>query len=140
MFEGADFFAVAKQLSGQVAAPAPESIQRTAIGRAYYACYSAARESFVASQVWQDKKKASHAAVRRAAQKKDPTLASWLDTLRVLREHADYHVWTPSSPSTSSVGPYCFCNWNPDPAANSALALTLAEKVLRKLGKLPPLQ
>ena len=137
MFDGSSFRAVATALDAQIiSAAVPEAFGRSAIGRAYYACFHAARGSLFQAADWSDKKKTTHKAVRQATRKaKGNFVADKLDTLVVLREHADYHTWNPSQPGQSqNPPPSCTCKWDPHISKNVGYALGLADDVLSAFG------
>ena len=134
MFDGKEFIDVANQL--QSAAPSsshPEAFYRSAIGRAYYACFLTCREKFFPPQKW-GRSDASHRAVRKVVSRRAKgSVSSWFDTLKELREHSDYHTWPASAKSGGGVQPHCECQWNASPDVNCSYALGLARKLLQRL-------
>src|SRR5713101_1652306 len=119
MFDGKEFMDVAKHLGASAAgSPHPEAYFRSAIGRAYYACFHACREKYFAPKRW-GKADATHKAVRRVVHDKAKGLMpDWLDTLIELREHSDYHSWAPSQRAVLGPPPNCDCSWDPSPETN----------------------
>lgn len=139
MFDGVRFLDVAKSLSvpssGQP--PPSDAAQRTAVGRAYYACFHVLRPRVCDPRGWTrvasggKKKYLTHRQLRNLVAKKlPPEAADLLDSLVELREHADYHVWKPS-PGAQDPPPSCVCqNWSENLDDNSALAIRTAEVLL----------
>src|SRR5580658_2898403 len=106
MFDGRQFLVVAKSLASptQDGRAPTDAAQRTAVGRAYYACFHVLRPLVSKPEGWSRVEKRgkkvylSHRQMRRLVSKKfSQDVADLLDSLVVLREHADYHNWRPSS-------------------------------------------
>jgi hypothetical protein len=139
MFDGARFLEVAKSLAiPQSGHPLPtDAAQRTAVGRAYYACFHVLRPRVCDPKGWSrvesggKKKYLTHRQLRSLVAKKLPEGAvDLLDSLVELREHADYHIWRPSS-GTLGPPPSCVCqNWSENLDDNSTLAIRTAEILL----------
>jgi len=127
---------VARQL--QTSAPNSEHAEafyRSAIGRAYYACFLTCRVTFFPPHKW-GRWDATHQKVRNVVKKKLPGSASGLfDTLRQLREHSDYHTWPAAGTTHEEAPPRCECQWNPSTDENCMYALGLASELLRQLAK-----
>lgn len=114
----------------------PEAMYRSSIGRYYYACYHASKSLCIRNADWDNKDKSSHKAVASALRKKNRFLASMLDDLRLLREHADYHVWRCKELVTDDRHhPRCDCDWDPDTRSNCAKASNIAKWIADELKK-----
>jgi hypothetical protein len=122
MFDGLEFLDVAKQISGRgVSLTESEALYRTAVGRAYYACFHELRKRLCNPAGWYrlgkggKKDYLTHKELRRLVAKKiSADSADLLDLLVEMREHADYHSWQPSS-GTPGPPPSCLCStWGPD--------------------------
>lgn len=141
MFDGLGFLDVARSLSNPATTePRTEASYRTAVGRAYYACYHELRRCLCDPREWArigtggKKVYLSHRQLRTLVRERLPDgSVDLFDSLIELREHADYHSWKPSS---ARVGPppSCLCSsWSPDPRENSELAIRTAEELLDAL-------
>jgi hypothetical protein len=71
-----------------------EASLRTAISRVYYACHLLAKRSLMEKRKWMPSGRGDdHSGVIRELRRGKTTgLGNYLDSLRTLREHADYHV------------------------------------------------
>lgn len=71
-----------------------EASLRTAISRVYYACHLLAKHSLMEKRKWTPSGRGDdHSGVIRELRRGKTTgLGNYLDSLRTLREHADYHV------------------------------------------------
>ncbi len=139
-FDGATFAEVARHLQGEAQRnPTPEAMLRASIGRYYYACYHALRRRFIRQRDWDKIKRTGHRTLKRAVEDKGhPEIASWLETLMILREHADYHIWPPKIARVTSIPLKCDCDWDPNPIRNCEDAQELAEWILGELDLLGP--
>jgi hypothetical protein len=87
------FYQVARDLAAR---GRDEGEWRTAIGRAYYACYHLARLGCRRKWSWSPPEQGRHrAVVRKLRQHHQHYLADHLSQLLNLREHADYDLDTP---------------------------------------------
>jgi uncharacterized protein (UPF0332 family) len=92
-FDPRAFFTLAQSLgtTGQ-----PEECRRTAVSRAYYACFHVARMALERGGRWQAGTTNSHQTVISELRRRNRRhLSVPLDVLRRLREHADYVLHTP---------------------------------------------
>jgi len=142
LFDGKTFFEVGNYLR-QNSEPdgKHDAMLRSSIGRYYYACYHAAREAFKEKQNWNDHKKSSHGTICKAVRKNcSSNASSLLDTLKIMREHADYHCWLPKTTQMGTIEfTSCPCDWDEDLEKNSREASRIATEVLRELDRhLPP--
>ncbi len=141
MFDGTNFFEVALNLRANgEGTPTSEAFFRSAIGRAYYACFHAFRARYFAKEKWNvpkergEKEYVSHRKLRLKVRELGSNVtADKLDTLVELREHADYHSWVPTPEGAPALPPACYCAWSPDPRNNCDLAVQLAENLLREV-------
>jgi hypothetical protein len=90
-FDPKEFYALAVWLTG---ANNTESCLRTAIGRAYFAVHLSALEKATSKKGYQPKGVGDdHSAlIRHLRQGPTSGLANRMNSLRMLREHADYHL------------------------------------------------
>lgn len=86
-FQGREFLATAIFLATQTD---DEGSQRSAISRAYYACFHRARDSARRSSVVIRQDGSAHVGVRRSLEMRDREIAFQLKRLHTLRKHADY--------------------------------------------------
>ena len=94
-FDPRSFFRVAQALSGP---GQTEENLRTAISRAYYACFHVARLGLERGGRWQAGQMNAHQAVISELRRRNRRhLAARLDALRQLREYADYALDRPVS-------------------------------------------
>ena len=92
-FDPRAFFRLAQALGtpGQ-----PEENRRTAVSRAYYACFHLARQGLERGGRWQAGTTNAHQAVIAELRRRNrPHLAVALSKLRLLRERADYALNDP---------------------------------------------
>jgi hypothetical protein len=87
-FNGRDFLVTATTL----ATANDEGSQRSAISRAYYACFHCARDHVRSRSIVVPTDGRAHVAVRREVARFDPTLEWTLLRLHTLRKQADYDV------------------------------------------------
>lgn len=114
----------------------PEAMYRSSIGRYYYSCYHEVKKTYVSSTDWGDKNKSNHKSVARTARKNNRFIASALDGLRELREHADYHVWRCKALSPDRrQKPRCECDWDPDCRKNCSKAFDIAKMIMDELSR-----
>ncbi len=142
MFDGREFLGVARHLLGGVAAGGTdhEALYRTAVGRSYYACFHVLRRALCDPAGWARFGKGgrkvflTHQQLRRLVIRRLPVgSVDLFDSLREMREHADYHSWKPSVGGAGGP-PTCLCStWGPDPKANAESALEVAEELLTQL-------
>jgi len=90
-FNPADFYSLSQWLVGT---RTDESALRTAIGRAYYTVHLSAVEKAKVSRGYQPKGAGDEhgAIIRHLKVGRTTSLANQIEFLRMLREHADYHV------------------------------------------------
>ena len=90
-FPPREFHTLALWLVGQ---KTDEASLRTAISRLYYACHLLAKHSLIEKRKWTPSGRGDdHSGVIRELRRGKTTgLGNYLDSLRTLREHADYHV------------------------------------------------
>jgi hypothetical protein len=137
-FDGLTFLELSRQLSGLPEESAvPEARHRTAVGRAYYACFHALRRQLCDPRGWhrieKNGRKAyiTHRKLRQLVQRKLPSgSVDLFDTLVEMREHADYHSWARGS---VGPGPVCLCaQWDPEASENSRQAVEIAQRLLAR--------
>lgn len=116
-FEGRDFLVTAGLLATQ---PEDEGAQRSAISRAYYACFHRARDYSRARSANIRRDGSAHVAVRRFLGTSDPRIEWDLLRLHTLRTHADYDIPFPGG----------------QPASTAGVALTLASEILARIDAL----
>ena len=145
MFDGTNFLEVALNLRtyGE-GSTTSEAFFRSAIGRAYYACYHALRAKYFNKEKWSvpgekgEKQYISHRKLRLKVRELASNLtADKLDTLVELRIHADYHSWAPTREGGPAPPPVCYCSWSTDPRDNCNLAVQLAETLLEEAANPP---
>ena len=85
-----------------------EASLRAAISRVYYACHLLAKHSLMEKRKWMPSGRGDdHSGVIRELRRGKTTgLGNYLDSLRTLREHADYHV-DPTNPGAENCN---ICN------------------------------
>ena len=114
--------------------PYKEAMLRSSIGRYYYACYHAAKMKCINKNHWDDKNRTNHRTVVRELRDNNNELGGCLDTLRTLREHADYHVWNCKTLSQDRrEHPKCDCDWDPDTDANCNEAARIARWIMDEI-------
>jgi hypothetical protein len=141
MFDGKGFLDVARNLSGTSSGSADlEAVYRTAVGRAYYACFHVLRTRLCNSAGWYRLEKGgkkvylTHKKLRQlVARKMSSDSVDILDSLVEMREHADYHSWAPSV-GAPGPAPSCLCSrWDPNPLVNCKTAIRDAEELLSQV-------
>ena len=103
---------------------------RTAIGRAYYACFLTGRDA-VSRKGWfsPSQRRDDHSAVRRALGERGPSgVADKLRDLSEMRDHADYH--------TAPEGSCRYCE--SEDGESWQRALVIASDILPKLKAINP--
>jgi uncharacterized protein (UPF0332 family) len=99
-FEGRDFLATAIFLATQTD---DEGSQRSAISRAYYACFHRARDYARTHSAIIRQDGSAHSAVRRSPEMRDPETAFELKRLHTFRKHADYDFPFPNGDPTDEA-------------------------------------
>lgn len=136
-FDAAGFLHLSQRL---VSAEPNEAGYRTAINRAYYACFLIGRES-TTRKGWLSPsyRGDDHSGLRRALDKV-PNLSDKLLGLYQLREHADYHIDPKQQPPNNSCS-YCRNQTEITPLVNEDTwkrAKAIAENILPRLQSLMP--
>lgn len=93
-FEGRGFLATAIFLTAQTD---DEGAQRSAISRAYYACFHRARDYARRSSMGIRQDGSAHVAVRRFLEERDQEAAFELKRLHTVRKRADYDIPFPDA-------------------------------------------
>jgi uncharacterized protein (UPF0332 family) len=135
MFDTSTLYHIGKDLQTSASTnPYPDAAYRSSIGRYYYACYHLAKNKILKENEWDNKDKSNHKAVAQELRKKNRKLAAMLDDLRILREHADYHVWRCKNQNPDKRNhPRCDCDWDPDASRNCEKAAEIAGLLITDL-------
>ena len=138
MFSGDDYFHVGENLEkGAPGSQSPEAMYRAAISRYYYACYLKARSKLINQKDWSDKSRTSHSKVQSKVKDTKLIIGQYYETLRMLREHADYHVWKPFHLDPKSKIK-CQCGaWKSNLSDTANYAHDLATWIIQYLDTLP---
>jgi hypothetical protein len=139
MFTGADYFVVAQHLENEAQnSPSSDAMYRAAISRYYYSCYLTARSKLYKEGQWSNKTLTSHTAVWTTIKQKEQTVGDWYFQLKMLREHADYHLWQPPHLAGSNPINHCQCHsWKNSASDTARFAHDLASWIIDFFNTLP---